>query len=605
MDTIIRRKPKYQVLVLILFLMFFFPKSVQAVVDPLSTPNNKYGIHIITASVDESSPAAQLVNNKGDWGYITFLIESKDRKKDKWQEFFNDLRRRHLIPIVRLATEPEGHFWKRPTESDAKEWAEFLDSLNWPVKNRYVIVYNEPNHGAEWGGSVDPRGYARVLDQTITQLKNKSEDFFIMNAGFDASPPSQPPSYETELKFITQMNEEIPGIFNKLDGWSSHSYPNPEFIGSPDASGRGTVRTYFWEMQQLRNLGLTKNLPIFITETGWRHSQGVNYNPNYPSPETIASYYTKAFNEAWNTPRIVAVTPFLLNYQTAPFDYFSFKKINPADQVLVPNKPQVLGAQYPEYHTHYFALLEQPKTSGRPIQINKAQLSKGEVYSSIVAGENYTISLTFKNTGQSIWGDGEQIELRPLLGGKELGIEKVSLPAGTKVEPNGEYTFNISFKAPEKGIFKVALNLFSADTQFESAATEFTTEVKLPVIIKVLNSLKWKDNPQGEYILRVSGVVGESSQRVTINKFESSASKRSFQASLINQGGMSEDIEARQLLPDYEFNFTLEKPYYHPKTIRQKVTTGENILDFGPLEPQLFSAILNPKKLWELLPFSN
>ena len=127
----------------------FYISNVYAVSDPLSVPNNKFGIHIITPSPDESSPAASLVNTNGDWGYITVIIGQKDKVKDKWQEFFNDLRRRHLIPIVRIATETEGQSWKRPDPDDANSWADFLNSLNWPVKNRYVIIFNEPNQGHE------------------------------------------------------------------------------------------------------------------------------------------------------------------------------------------------------------------------------------------------------------------------------------------------------------------------------------------------------------------------------------------------------------------------------------------------------------------------
>ena len=102
----------------IIAIFLLMPQSVHAVVDPLSVANNKFGIHLIQAIPDESSPAASLVNTNGDWGYITVLVESKDRNQNKWQEFFNDLRRRHLIPIVRLATQPEGGFWKRPYEGE-------------------------------------------------------------------------------------------------------------------------------------------------------------------------------------------------------------------------------------------------------------------------------------------------------------------------------------------------------------------------------------------------------------------------------------------------------------------------------------------------------
>ena len=145
-----------------------------ATLDPLAVPNNKFGIHIIQATPDESSPAASLVNSTGgDWGYITVLIESKDRNHEKWQEFFNDLRRRHLIPIIRIATKSVNGYWERPYEKEYEAWADFLDKLNWPVKNRYVTIYNEPNHGYEWGNSVDPKNYAEVLDKIITSYENK------------------------------------------------------------------------------------------------------------------------------------------------------------------------------------------------------------------------------------------------------------------------------------------------------------------------------------------------------------------------------------------------------------------------------------------------
>lgn len=244
---------------------------VLAITDPLSTPNNRFGVHLIQATPDESSPAASLVNsNGGDWGYVTILIEQKDKNKDKWQAFFDDLRRRRLIPLVRLATEPEGDKWKRPSMDDLSSWADFLNSLNWPTKNRYIIVYNEPNHGAEWGGVTDSRSYAQILNKAIDEFKKRSDDFFMLNAGFDASTPHEPPNYYDEISYLQEMNEEVPGIFNKLDGWVSHSYPNPGFVGHPNGVGRTSVRGWIWEQQILGSLGLSKILPIFITESGWR-----------------------------------------------------------------------------------------------------------------------------------------------------------------------------------------------------------------------------------------------------------------------------------------------------------------------------------------------
>ena len=79
---------------LILFLtLIFFPISVIAY-----SPNNKFGISLAQPNIDQFSQVKELVNsNGGDWGYVTLIIEEKDRNKEKWQAIFDKLRRLHLI----------------------------------------------------------------------------------------------------------------------------------------------------------------------------------------------------------------------------------------------------------------------------------------------------------------------------------------------------------------------------------------------------------------------------------------------------------------------------------------------------------------------------
>ncbi len=538
---------------------------------------------MISADPDEIKDAAALVNTNGDWGYVTLLINKDDQKLDKWQAVFNNLRDKHLIPIVRIATKASGNSWEVPSPEDGDNWANFLDSLNWPVKNRYVLIYNEPNQGKEWGGSTDPAGYAKVLNQTIDSLKHKSSDFFILNAGFDASAPQQAPSYFDEEKFLTEMNQTVPGIFNKLDGWSSHSYPNPGFVGSPDGTGRGSVKTWVWELETLRKLGLNKNLPVFITETGWKHAEGINYDKNLPSSDQVGSYYKQAFASAWSSSQIVAVTPFLLDYQAIPFDHFSFKKLTGETQ-----NPRILGVSIPSYYTPYQVIASMGKTSGHPVQENKAKLVKGEIYKDLVAGQSYNISLTFKNVGESTWNEQDPLKLNVLEGGQPLKV-MVQPGANEKVIPGNDYTFNLSLKAPDTGgSFNIALNLSNGQKDFSNVPFRFTTEIKAPVELQVKDSLQWKKDSAGEYLLSVAGAIGNTIQRV-----------------MVGSDGNSEDVEANYLLPEYTFDFTLQKPFYKPKTITQAVHSGKNTLDFGTLEPDIPSAILNPSALWNLLPFSN
>lgn len=586
------------ILSFILYTLYSIP--AYAISNPLSVPNNKYGIHIISATRDEASEAARLVNTNGDWGYITVLAESGDRNEQKWQEFFNELRRRHLIPLVRLATKPTGSgVWERPYEGEEKAWADFLDKLNWPTKNRYVILYNEPNHASEWGGSVDAADFARTTNRTIDALRAKSDDFFILNAGFDASTPNEKPRYADEEEFLKEMNTTVPGIFNKFDGWVSHSYPNPGFSGKPNDSGRGTIRNWEWEIELLNELGVDKVLPIFITETGWKHSDGVSVNNNFPSPETVAGYFKDAFDQAWNNNRIVAVTPFLLNYSDPPFDQFSFKKVGSELKNAKPGD---------EYHPAFYEIQNLHKTAGKPEQIEKAQFTKlglekdgftnyleatsSGISASLPQNETYNLLLTFKNTGQSIWGDGNNITLNLSGGEKVFEQTTFSLPDSKKIEPQGEVTFKIPVKALPGGIYNTSFNLFSSNKPLLDKDYPFYIEVKAPVLLSVTSKLKWKENPTGNYIL---GVLGE---------LRYALSATNIMVNLDNEG-KSQPVEARYLLPDQQYLFTLEKPYYKPKSINQKVGPGQNILDFGELQPDFRSAILRPDEFWKLLPWSN
>ncbi|MFH0936788.1 MAG: hypothetical protein V1808_00655 [Candidatus Daviesbacteria bacterium] len=566
-----------------IFAFLLLPSSALAIVDPLASPNNKFGIHIISPSVDESSPAATLVNSSGgDWGYVTILAESNNRDQNKWQTFFNDLRRRHLIPLVRLATQPQGNIWKLPYEGEEEAWVDFLDHLIWPTKNRYIIIYNEPNQGQEWAGKVDPASYAKILDKTVTALKAKNPDFFVLNAGLDASAPNQLPAYLDEEKFLEEMAQAVPGIFNKLDGWVSHSYPNPGFVGSPTASGKGTVQTWAWELEKLKELGLNKNLPVFITETGWKHAEGLNFDKSLPSSEQVGKYLKQAFESTWASSQIVAVCPFLLDYQEEPFDHFSFKKPSSEKQNL-----KVLGISYPLFYPQYQTVLEMPKISGKPIQENKAELIKGGVYPAVVAGENYVIPITFKNTGQSIWNESEVISLKALEGAKELGITQSSI-IRPRIEPGGETTFHINLKAPQSGNFRVSLQLYQGNKAFDQKPFVFTTQVKSPVILKVNAALEWKKIFGGEYLMKITSEVVQTTLSLNLDNF-----------------GQSKPIEVKYLIPDQNVRFTLYKPFYKPKIIELGVISGINQLDFGSLQPDILTVLLNPSELWKLLPFSN
>jgi len=299
-----------------LIIQLLFIPYAHAIENPLTVSNNRFGIHILFDS--ELEEAAKLVNSQGgDWGYVTIPIQVTDRDLDKWQNFMDKARELHLIPIIRLATELD-YFntkaWRIPNDADIIDFANFLNSLNWPVKNRYVIVFNETNRADEWGGAANPEEYAHTLKFTVETFKKAHPDFFIISGGFDNAAPQKPPEYMDQYIYMRQMQKAVPDIFQIVDGISSHSYPNPGFSQPPSVATTKSIASFTFERNLVKQLS-GKELPVFITETGW--------TSDTISDDERAKYYSSALNSVWADEGIVAITPFLLK-ATGPFGKFSF-----------------------------------------------------------------------------------------------------------------------------------------------------------------------------------------------------------------------------------------------------------------------------------------
>lgn len=357
-----------------LLIFIIMPLPVKAY-DPNSLPNNIYGIDVINHS--DLEDVSSLVNvNGGDWGYVTVVIREDQRDKNVWQKFFDDCRRLHLIPIIRVASKYESIAWKIPKIEDIDSWVNFFNSINWVIKNRYIVIGNEPNHAKEWGGKIDPEGYAFYLKTFSERLKNANSDYFVLNAGFDQAALNTKTTMDQKL-FMQRMIKEIPNIFEFIDGWASHSYPNPTSSGSEKAIGRKSIRGYEWE------LGLVKrDLLVFITETGWTRT--------IKNEELIIKKLKYAFENVWSKDkRITAVTPFILNYQDEPFYEFSWK-----------NKD---GSFFPIYNE----IKNIQKIKGQPIQKISGEIIFSFINPLMFKGVDQKGFTLVKNTGQAIWTQSE------------------------------------------------------------------------------------------------------------------------------------------------------------------------------------------------------
>ena len=306
-------------------------------------PNNKFGLYIYAERQDYFEKAAELVNsNGGSWGYVLIPFNVKDSDYKKWKRVFEDLNRLKLIPVIQL-WDVDPNKYERQTKAAAK----FLDEFDWPIRERYISVYNEVNDAKFWNGNIDPKGYAKVLDYTIDKFKSQNKDFQMMNGAFNVSAGNTKTTVDS-FYYMKKMNEAVPGIFNKLDAWAAHPYPQPNFSGEVTATGRWSIRAYENELDFLHKyLGLTKNLPVFITETGWAHEDGIYRSHPFISEQEAAENYKRAYEELWlNDPKVRAVMPFTIKYDE-PFDHFSWIKNTDGENYLqfdlIKSLPKIAG----------------------------------------------------------------------------------------------------------------------------------------------------------------------------------------------------------------------------------------------------------------------
>ena len=530
-----------------ILVVFFISKDVFA-----NEANNKFGIHLAQPHLEDLKKVAELVNsNGGDWGYVTLVIQENDRDSQKWQEIFDLLRKYHLIPIIRLATMSLGDNWKRPNSSDAYSWASFLDSLNWVVKNRYVVLFNEPNHATEWGGAVDPKDYAKVAFAFAKTLKERNPNFFVMLAGFDASAPHLPPKFYDEKLFLKDLIDHQPEIFKFIDGWASHSYPNPAFSGSPYDFGRGTVRTYQWELNLLRQLGVEKELPVFITETGWERKK--------LTEEQVAQNFKIAFEQIWlPDEKIIAVTPFVFDYKIEPFLGFSWKS------------PSAKASEGQEFYQQYYVVQSLNKVKGEPEQEEKGEISF-DLPKELVNKSTYQFKIRLKNQGQGYWDERDYSLIGVSSGRKKTDFLISHLG---EIAPYEEKEVNFYLKTKDEGEEKIKFILQkNGKNILESRDWNFNI-LPLPSL-KIKTGLFPKLNDTGfDFELQIF----DDKENLVYRK-----------KNIAVETGLGKIDQIENIVLGKKYRLVILKPYYLPRQNYLVFKKGDNKITFKPMLPLDFN----------------
>lgn len=344
--------------------------------------NNKFGIHVATPSEQDFKDGAALVNTRGSWGYITVVLQEKDRDKKALQHMCDHLRDNKLIPIFRLASHAEGNSWALPKKRDAFAWADVLGSLNCSAKNIYVTLFNEVNMATEWGGAVNPKSYADIASFYATAIKNKNPDVHVLLAGLNQTAPHTPPSFYSAERFLTEVLGNRSPLCSNIDGIASHSYP-PDFIGSPNTRGLGSITGYQVE-QEIYEKQCGRKLPVFITETGWKN--------NALSPAILKTYYKTAFEDVWGKDDSVrAVTLYDLN-GSPPNTDFAYRAATEEIHGIVEQNSTC--GKFREVYC--FIKDELQKTNGDPAQKYSASILV-TIPQTVIANSKYEYQIWIKN----------------------------------------------------------------------------------------------------------------------------------------------------------------------------------------------------------------
>jgi len=397
---------------------------------PILASGNIFGLHL--TQPNDLTTAKDIINSSGgDWGWVTIVVPLNQLNHQTWQDFFDNCRQDHLIPIIRLATVADGSNWKVPSTSDIDNLANFLNSLNWPTKNQYVVLFNEANHAQEWGGKIDVKNYIDISIYASQKFKSLNPNFFILSGGLDLAAPQKLPDFESAQNFYQEIYNYNPAYFENIDGIASHSYPNHGFVGTPKDSGQHSIRGYLWELDFIAKLGVQREFPVFITETGWPHHEGIDKKNGFYTTTTTAKFLSDAL-DIWSAdPKIMAVTPFTYNYYQTPFDHFSWLDQN---QKL-----------YPAYQP----LVDRPKSQNKPDQITNYEFYGSQIPFLIFTNNEYIGQISLKNTGQSIWGE-TQFCLQPKINKNDLDLTPICTNQNDHVLPNQIKIFNFKFKIKDK-----------------------------------------------------------------------------------------------------------------------------------------------------------
>jgi hypothetical protein len=310
---------------------------------------------------------------------------------------------------------------------------------------------------------------------------------------------------------------------------------------------------YDWELSLLHSLGVTKELPVFITETGWLHSEGTVPTGNLSSDQ-VADDYKIFFSEVAQDPRVQAVTPFVLDYQADPFSHFSWKKLNSSD-----------------FYPQYYAVQDLKKISGEPEQVVKVN-TVAELPQFLLEDSQYKVHISIKNMGQAILEGSD---------GFRIGVSSSSAVMRTAFTP---------FNGLEPGLSGVI------DMTLKTKGLVGPQTVKLALYkdsTKIMDLFTWhfevKPKPDIKFRTFLFPKVISTDHDYEIQIFDTDEELVYKQSNIpvVNNKGVV--LGASNVVLDKKYRVVILKPYYLPRQEIITVREGDNPTNFAVMLPVDFN----------------
>ncbi|PIS08903.1 hypothetical protein COT75_04420 [Candidatus Beckwithbacteria bacterium CG10_big_fil_rev_8_21_14_0_10_34_10] len=199
----------------------------------------------------------------------------------------NSLLDNHSGPIIiRIAGMKQEDIYNRLDDSSKlKSLAEALTKIN---GNFYAIFGNEVNNETEWGGQIDPQGYAKAYLIFYSSVSDHNK-IKVAPAALDPFHPN------SAVSFINQAKS----AWLTADAYAFNVYHVP---GQEGKIANNSYLSYQWLIQET---GLDSGKPLLLTEFSLKPAE---YDTSLPD---VASFITETIPKL--TGNVVAITPLIRN----------------------------------------------------------------------------------------------------------------------------------------------------------------------------------------------------------------------------------------------------------------------------------------------------